>query len=141
MSLIRGITGALETFQALLHLHRNSVFREIRSCSEICKIPPPFFPGGSAFNNMQLMQGGVLQPIPFCNVQSSNSKVPAFPCIGFSAVLYRRTLGLVAMPIWSSYSFLTNYSRNVTPLEDMQIKQELRPNAYFNVILKCIQIP
>jgi hypothetical protein len=55
--------------------------------------------------------------------------------------LYRRTLGLVAMPIWSSYSFLTNYSRNVTPLEDMQIKQELRPNAYFNVILKCIQIP
>jgi hypothetical protein len=79
---------------------------------------------------MQLMQGGVLQPIPFCNVQSSNSKVPAFPCIGFSAVLYRRTLGLVAI-----------YSRNVTPLEDMQIKQELRPNAYFNVILKCIQIP
>ncbi len=140
MSLIRGIAGALETFQALLHLYWNSVFREIRSCSEICKIPPLFFPGASAFNNMQLMQGGVLQPVPFCKSQSSNSKVPAFH-FGFSAVLYRRTLGLVAVSIWSSYSFLTNYPRNVTPLEDMRIEQELRLNAYFNVILKCIQIP
>ncbi len=78
MSLIRGIAGALETFQALLHLYWNSVFREIRSCSEICKIPELFFPGASAFNNMQLMQGGVLQPVLFANHNLPTAKFLLF---------------------------------------------------------------